>query len=130
MPSETGKELVREFASETEAYLACSLLEQHGIAATVHRYSRYRAMAGGGYHLKVPKGQGRQAKALLGTPGDIDMDEYADADDTRYRRCPECASVNVDSAALPPKQWLLNVLLLGRLPRGRHCRKCGHDWRA
>ncbi len=128
-------ETVKAFSNEVEATLARSRLAQEGIDGTVHRFSRYRALAGGGYVLKVTAADLSRALALLDElDTGIDMDEYVDADDTSYRRCPACRSVNVDTRPLGGWQRLLAVVSLGLflwcIKRDCHCAKCGARWRA
>jgi len=127
-------ETVKTFSNELEATLARSKLAEGGIEATVHRYSRYRAMAGGGYVLKVPVARLDEARRLLGAlDTGIDMDEYVDADEPSYRRCPVCGSVNVDTRPLDGRQVLWVLVSVGfyllAAKRDRRCRKCGAHWR-
>jgi hypothetical protein len=125
--------VVHTFASEIEAHLARSRLEADGIPATVHRFSRYRAIASGGYTLRVSARDFRRAKAVLDRcDAPIDMDEYVDENDDSYKRCPACRSVNVAAAALPRNTRRLVILAFGIpllfIKRDWACRKCGHTW--
>lgn len=124
---------IRSFASEPEASLAADFLIQKGIKATVGRVSRYKAMSGGGYSLRVPRDQSASArKKLDAVSQEIDMDEYVDADDTRIPRCPSCGTVNIVTTPLQGRDKTLAVLSLGIallfLPREHHCNKCDHGW--
>lgn len=128
------RETIETFRNELEAHLARTTLNQEGIAATVHRYSRYKAMSGGGYVLKVDSRDAAKAREIIGGPNDeVDMDEYVDSDDTSYRRCPECTSVNVTARPLSGKLTILSLLTVGLLlmflKRDWTCKKCGHQWR-
>lgn len=119
--------------SEAEAHLASSLLESSGIKASVHRFSRYRAIAGGGYLVKVsPRDLGRAKSILKKTDRETDMDEYVSDDDDSYTRCPKCNSVNITVTPLAGAALWLTVLLIGIpllfIKRGHKCRKCGHAW--
>lgn len=135
---ESGKKLyggvtLRSFSSEMEACLAQSKLASEGIAATVHRFSRYRAMAKGGWLLKVDaQSLGRARGILRHLDREIDMDEYVDVDDDSYRRCPVCHSVNVVVKPLERCMAIWAALSLGVLllflERDWSCRKCGHAW--
>lgn len=125
---------VKSFSSEAEAHLARTKLAGARIPATVHRFSRYRAMASGGYLLKVRAQDLKKAKAILDKINPhVDMDEYVDKKDDAYVRCPQCKSVNVLTDPLPGKLLWLVIALLGIpllfMRRGRKCRKCGHTWR-
>lgn len=119
--------------SETEAHLAQSMLESAGVRAFVNRFSRYRAMSGGGYLVKVHARDVNRAKSILRkTNKEIDMDEYVSDDDDTYRRCPKCDSVNVVVAPLTGSRLWVTVLLIG-IPllffsRDYSCRKCKHAW--
>ena len=128
------KDTVKSFKSEMEAHLARSKLAASGIKATVHRFSRYRALASGGYLLKVRPDQAARARAILKRfDSDVDMDEYVSSDDETYERCPKCQSVNIHAEPLPPRQWWLSMLLLGipllLVKRDWKCDKCSHTWR-
>jgi hypothetical protein len=131
MSSDTSA--VRSFKSETEAHLARSKLESVGIKAIVHRFSRYRAIASGGFILKVHPKDLKRARALLSKiDGEVDMDEYVSSDDDTYLRCPKCDSVNVNTQPLTGgKRWLA-ILLIGIplmfIKRSYTCRKCSHTW--
>ena len=126
---------VASYSNEAEAELAAGRLACDGIEAEVHRFSRYRAMGAGGYQLRVESADLDSARRVLaGIDREIDMDEYVDPEDTSYRRCPKCNSVNVTAGPQPLAIVLASVLLLGVpllfVPRGWSCRKCGHSWRA
>ena len=102
---------LQRYPESASACLVKSMLESEGITSTVHRVSRYAGMGGSGYVLKVGPDDVARARALIdATPGEVDMDEYVDADDTSYRRCPRCQSVMVVFA-------LFIRLLLGLRPR-------------
>ena len=124
---------VKSFSSEAEAHLLRGRLGVEGISATVNRFSRYRAMASGGYQVKVFARDLERARAIVRkTERAIDMDEYVDAADDSYPRCPACRSVNVAVKPLPGRVLLACALLLG-LPlllvtRDWRCYKCGHRW--
>ena len=124
---------VKTFSSETEAHLARSLLATHGIQATVHRFSRYRAIAAGGWLLKVNFRDIQRAQLILkSTEKEVDMDEYVDPDDPAYRHCPACQSVRVTAEPLHGMRLLVAILFLGIplliIPRQWSCKKCGHTW--
>ena len=132
---DSGRETIRSFATEMEACLARAKLEQDGIAASVHFFSRYRAMAGAGYVLKVAVRDAARAKQVLDAlDRDVDMDEYVDGDDDSLRRCARCHSVNVLPLPLGRKGLVAAILTCGAallvLKRAWRCRKCGHEWRA
>ncbi|MDQ1256727.1 MAG: hypothetical protein QG656_1326 [Candidatus Hydrogenedentes bacterium] len=125
---------IRTFGSEIEAHLARTELETHGIKAAVHKFSRYRAIAGGGYLLKVSEEFASRAQKILSKhDAPVDMDEYISSGDDSYTRCPECHSVNVDKTPLTTGMFLLTVACLGLpllfIQRDCACRKCGHAWR-
>ena len=129
----TDTTTVKTCKSETEAHLAMSLLASAGIKANVHRFSRYRAIAGGGYLVKVsPKDIGRARSILKKTDRETDMDEYISSDDDSYTRCPKCNTVNVDAEPLAGARFWLTVLLIGIpllfMKRKHTCRKCGYEW--
>lgn len=118
---------LQSYSSEAEAQLVRGMLAGNGIAATVGRYSRYRAMAAGGWLLRVPPGDYARAQAILEkTSSGPDMDEYVDPDDLSYRRCPKCTSVNVTAAEEPFLKALAGAFRL--ISRNWHCGKCGHTW--
>lgn len=127
------KTTIKTFQNEAEAELARQFLERHGIAATVHRFSRYRAMTGGGYLLKVEKSRSAEASKFLKIDSEIDLDEYIDPDDESYPRCPTCRSANTISAPLTWPQMIVVLLGLGIpaffIKRAHTCRKCGAAWR-
>jgi len=128
-------ETVMSFKSEMEAELARSKLASVGIESGVHRFSRYRALASGGYQLKVAVADLARAHAVLNkvVQTAIDMDEYASSDDDTYARCPTCRSVNVEARPLSTPVCLLSIILLGIpflfISRDWSCRKCGYSWR-
>ena len=129
-----SRRTLKAFSNEMGAYLLKGRLELEGIPASVHRYSRYRAMAGGGYLLKVRNSDFEKAQSILtGFDTEIDMDEYVDSDDKTVRRCPQCNSVNVKPRPLPRKQAMFSLLTFGILllflRRDWDCRKCGHHRR-
>ena len=131
---EGHRETVKSFRSEIEAHLARTKLQTAGIDASVHRFSRYRALTSGGYVLKVSSRDLGRARAILEKiEGDVDMDEYVSSDDETYRRCPSCDSVSVKAAPLPAALLVVVVLGLGVpllfIKRDWSCRKCGHSWR-
>jgi len=124
---------VKTCRSETEAHLARSLLESAGIKATVHRFSRYRAIAGGGFLLKVHPKDLKRARAVLDKiDHEVDMDEYISSDDGTYRRCPKCDSANVEVKRLTGEKLWVAIFLIGIpllfMKREYTCRKCGHGW--
>jgi rubrerythrin len=126
--------VIKSFPSETEAHLARSKLATAGIQATVHRFSRYRAIASGGYLLKTRPEHVARARAILRKlDKEIDLDEYVSSDDESYNRCPRCDSVNVRKTPLPPKVLALSLCLVGIpflfMKRDWMCRKCGHTWK-
>lgn len=129
-----SKVTVASYSNEAEAELAAGRLACDGINAEVHRFSRYRSIAGGGYQLKVDSAELVPARRILGRiDREIDMDEYVEADDASYRRCPKCNSVNVTAGPRRLGLVLASLLLLGVpllfVPRDWSCRKCGHSWR-
>ncbi len=128
------KVTVASFSNEAEAELAAGRLACDDIKAEVRRFSRYRAMTSGGYQLRVESADLRKARQILGDiEKEIDMDEYVDADDTSYTRCPKCNSVNVTAGPRPLATVLGSLLLVGLAllftPRNWSCRRCGHTWR-
>lgn len=130
-----AKVTIASYSNEAEAELAAGRLACDGVKGEVHRFSRYRAMGAGGYQLKVESADLDAARRILGgIEREIDMDEYVDPDDTSYRRCPKCNSVNVMAGPRPRRLVLASVLLLGVpllfVARDWSCRKCGHAWRA
>ena len=129
-----GTETVKSFKSELEAHLARTKLRDVGIEGSVNRFSRYRAMAAGGYQLKVHAKDLARARAILGKlDTEVDMDEYVSSDDASYARCPNCESVNVVADPFPRSVFWPSLLLLGipllLMKRDWRCRKCGHGWR-
>src|SRR5690606_23085142 len=109
-------------------------LKQAGIASSVHRFSRYRAMGGGGYTLKTsPDDKARAERIIRSKQTAVDLDEYVDPGDTSYRRCPACGSANVAGGGFTWPQLLIGVCTLGAglilAHRPWHCAKCGHAWR-
>ncbi|HPC16211.1 MAG TPA: hypothetical protein PLC72_07275 [Candidatus Hydrogenedentes bacterium] len=131
----SDSETVMSFQSEMEACLAQSKLASMGIRARVHRFSRYRSLASGGYQLKVARSDLDRARHILNeTAGaEIDLDEYISSDDESCPRCPACRSANVDVQPLPLGVSLFAIALLG-LPflfihRDWSCRKCHAHWR-
>jgi hypothetical protein len=118
-----------------DAHLAQSKLASEGIHSTVHRFSRYRAIAGGGYLLKVPLPDLAHAKEILKkiASKEIDMDEYVDKDDDSYARCPKCKTVNVDTAPLTRGELIVACAGLGVpmlfIKRDHSCRRCKHTWK-
>ncbi len=130
-----NKLTVRSFKSETEAHLARTKLANMGIEATVHRFSRYRAVASGGYVIKVRHQHLKRAQAILAKlDKEVDMDEYISSDDDSYVRCPKCQSVNINKLPLGKLVLAGCIVLMGIpllfLKRDRQCRKCGHAWRS
>ena len=128
------REVVKTFKNGLQAHLARTKLKQEGIAATVHRHSRYRAMSGSGYLLKAASCDAGKAREILSAvETEVDMDEYVDRDDTSHRRCPECNSVNVMAGPLSGRRSILTFLTAGLfllfLKRDWTCKKCGHQWR-
>jgi len=129
----SGASTVKSFKSEMEAHLAQSKLESVGISATVNRFSRYRAMASGGYILKVHPKDLKRARAVLDKiDREIDMDQYISSDDDTYRRCPKCDSVNVEVKRFTRRKLWVAIFLIGIpllfMKREYTCRKCGHGW--
>ncbi|MBI2424215.1 MAG: hypothetical protein HYV27_15395 [Candidatus Hydrogenedentes bacterium] len=127
-------ELVGAFSNEMEAKLVQGMLKEQGIPSTVHRFSRYRAMGGGGYTLKTAPEFKKRAEQFIQSKkgGPVDMDEYVDADDRSYRRCPQCNSVNVSADAYTGRQWVLGACTLGIglafVKRNWRCAKCKESW--
>jgi hypothetical protein len=124
---------VKSFKSEVEAHLAQSKLKSVGISADVNRFSRYRAMASGGYTVRVDPKDLKRARAVLDKiDHDVDMDEYISSDDDTYRRCPKCDSVNVEAERLAGGKLWMSILLIGIplifMKRNYTCRKCQHGW--
>jgi predicted Zn-ribbon and HTH transcriptional regulator len=133
MPEE--RVTLRGYSSEAEAQLAASHLQHAGIKATVARLSRYRAMGGGGYNLRVLPADSAKAQGILkALDREVDMDEYVDPGDKSYRRCPACNSVNIHTAPLSPTQRAKTITTAGIallfLKRPRTCKKCGNTWQA
>ena len=129
-----GVVTVRTFGSELEAVLLRGKLAQHGLHPTVSQHSRYKAMAGAGFWVNVPRSEAARAREIIAElERPLDLDEYVDAEDERHVRCPMCRSVNVRARALSRgEQWRV-MLSLGAwllfVQRDRHCGKCGHAWR-
>ncbi|HPG67235.1 MAG TPA: hypothetical protein PLO37_10350 [Candidatus Hydrogenedentes bacterium] len=126
---------MQSFSTEAQAHLARMRLQQDGIDATVHRFSRYRAIASGGFVLKVPVSDLKRAQfALKKLERPVDMDEYVSSDDESYVRCPKCSSVNIETAPLSLPLTVLAVVTFGiallLIRRQRRCRKCGHSWQS
>ncbi len=129
----TSRVELQRYPESASACLVKSMLESEGITSTVHRVSRYAGMGGSGYVLKVGPDDVARARALIdATPGEVDMDEYVDADDTSYRRCPRCQSVMVSREAMTGPQRFLMLSTLGVawffLVKSYTCRKCGAVW--
>jgi hypothetical protein len=126
--------LVKGYKTEFEANLACATLQRAGIQAKVHRFSRYRALAGSGYLVKTDLESVPKARILLDKiETGVDLDEYIDETDTSYRRCPKCRSANVEARPLSGGLTLLAVATLGIalffIHRDWRCGKCGQHWR-
>ena len=124
---------VQRYPESASACLVQSMLESEGITASVHRVSRYAGMGGSGYVLKVGAEDVARTRELLdATATEVDMDEYVDADDTSYRRCPRCQSVMVTRGPMTGAQRFLMLSTLGAawffLVKGFTCRKCGAVW--
>ncbi len=127
-------DLVKAYKTEFEANLARATLRRAGIASRVHRFSRYRALAGGGYLVRADPADLPKARALLDAlETGIDLDEYVDDEDTTVPRCPACRSANVEAKPLSARQSLWVAVTLGMallfLNRDWRCTKCGHHWR-
>lgn len=125
---------VKAYKTEFEANLARTTLHRAGIAARVHRFSRYRALAGGGYLVQTDPAAVPRARAVLeALETGVDMDEYVDETDTTVPRCPACRSANVEAKPLSGRQSLWVAATLGLsllfLHRDWRCTKCGHRWR-
>ena len=124
---------LRRYPESASACLVMGMLAQEGIPATVHRVSRYKAMGGSGYILRVNESDlARAEKLIKKADTGIDMDEYVDADDRSYRRCPQCRTVMIERAPLKWWQRSLAVATLGAgyllVQKHFHCRKCGETW--
>lgn len=124
---------LQRYPESASACLAKGKLESEGITSTVHRVSRYAGMGGSGYVLKVGPDDVARARELLdATTAEVDMDEYVDAEDTSYRRCPRCQSVMVAREAMRGAQRFLMLSTLGVawffLVKSFTCRKCGAHW--
>ncbi|MEK7794694.1 MAG: hypothetical protein AAB353_09195 [Candidatus Hydrogenedentota bacterium] len=131
--STTGSDILRHFSNSVEADLARTRLQADGIHATVQKTSRYRAMSGGGYILRVPHHEIAHAQEIIGPINRaIDMDEYVDANDESYRRCPKCRSVNVEVVPLTPGQRRTVLMTLGLafpfVKRCHVCTRCSVEW--
>lgn len=129
----TSRVELQRYPESASASLVKSMLEAEGIKASVHRVSRYAGMGGSGYVLKVGHDDFARARELLDTTAtEVDMDEYVDADDTSYRRCPRCQSVMVSREAMTGPQRFLMLSTLGVawffLVKSFTCRKCGAVW--
>lgn len=127
-------DVVKAYKTEFEANLARTTLRRAGIRSRVHRFSRYRALAGGGYLVQADPADVPKARALLDSLETvIDMDEYIDEDDATCQRCPACRSANVEARPLSGRQSVLVAATLGValffLYRDWRCTKCGHRWR-
>lgn len=124
---------LQRFPNSAAAYLVKSRLGQDGITASVRRGSRYQAMGGSGWIVRVSPAQLAQARAILDrTNPEIDMDEYVDENNRAYRHCPACRSVMLEQRPLTGRQRLVAVLSLGVglwfITRHFRCRKCGNVW--
>lgn len=125
---------LKRYPDSASACLVKSKLAQEGIPATVHRASRYAGMGGAGYVLRVDAENLERARGILEPfETEIDMDEYVDAGDTSYRRCPECRSVMVTRAPLTRAQRTVAIVTLGvgytLVEKDFTCAKCGARWR-
>lgn len=125
---------LRRYPESASACLVKGMLAQEGIPATVHRVSRYQGMGGSGYVLRVDaQDLARAEKLIHRADTEVDLDEYVDADDRSYRRCPQCHSVMVSQAPLGWGQRMLALITLGLtyilLEKAFQCQKCGASWR-
>lgn len=125
--------VLQRYPESASACLVKGMLETEGITSSVHRVSRYAGMGGSGYVLKVGPDDVAHARVLIdATPGEVDMDEYVDAEDTSYRRCPRCQSVMVSREAMTGAQRFVTLSTLGVawffLVKDFTCRKCGAVW--
>lgn len=123
---------VARYSDAIEAEVARSLLNAHGIDAVVFdsfvsQNVWYVNTAIGGVRLMVVEDRAAEALRLLAAPPPCN--DEAEAIDT----CPECGSDNV--AKLYNFWRSLPFTMLTGIPcllhrTRRHCRDCGHDWRA
>lgn len=126
--------IVGTYPESASAHLALSKLNAEGIEGHIHRVSRYQAMAGHGYVLRVAAADSARASAILERyRGPVDLDEYVDTDDASYRRCPSCKSVMIQRGPYTVAQRLALVLTLGVasyvIVKDFRCTKCGQAWR-
>ena len=124
---------LKRYPENASASLVRGMLAQAGIDSTVHRVSRYAGMGGAGYVLKVEAADLTRAQTLLRESDTaVDMDEYVDADDTSYRRCPQCNSVMVHRDIFSGPKRLLCIVTLGVafpvLEKSFRCTKCNATW--
>ncbi len=124
---------IANFPEGVSAHLARTKLASEGIEGVVVRISRYRAMSGAGYELRVEDALVERAREILGLDQEMDLDEYIDADDPAYRHCPQCRSANVYRDPFTGLQRVVLVTTFGlgylALIKSLHCRKCGFAWR-
>ena len=117
----------------SEAFIAKSLLEQHGFTVFLHDrfYTQLNwghIVALGGLRLAVPEPEAEDAAHLLSLATPVPPAE-ADAIDC----CPDCGSDNVFRIA----HWLSLLIAFGigvaaiflAPSKRRRCRECGHRWR-
>ncbi|MBX3179136.1 MAG: DUF2007 domain-containing protein [Candidatus Hydrogenedentes bacterium] len=126
---------LQRYPNSAHAALVRGRLAQDGIDARMLRGSRYQAMGGSGWILRVPTEDLARARAIIDSiSAEIDLDEYIDPRDQSRRRCPACRSVMLSRAPLAGWRrgvaWATLGLALPFLEKLFQCRKCGQAWRA
>ncbi len=121
------------FTSEFEAQAVCHRLDAEDIAARMNRQGRYHGFTGA-IAVEVDAEDEAKAREILGDANEpVDMDEYVEPADKRYRHCPECHTANVDMTPLTEGRVWLTMITFGLaslfMKRDCRCRKCGHSWR-
>lgn len=110
------------------AYVARSLLEQHGIPAFLFdqgfaRMDWFVLLALGGIRVMVPERDAEASREILG-----DLSDRIDVPEDEH--CPACGSDDLSRPASLAFA-LATMLTLGTLlvrSRRRHCRACKHGW--
>ena len=122
---------VQVFGDVSEAEIARSLLEHHGIFAFlpdkgVASTAWFLTNAVGGVRLQVPGSDLDDARQLLGIRDDFLAEGSVE-------NCPQCGSGDVfrRSSLIAGLAGLVMVSIPILLRRsGRYCRQCRHKWRA
>ena len=121
-----GLVVLKTYLDPTEAIVARSVLEQHGLLVTIPELNHYSVLpmylfALDGIHLMVHADDVEDASALL---------EFAD--DQGYEKCPECDGHRYVRFASYKVLLFLPFTVISPIQflNWRRCGDCGHKWRA